>query len=178
MKLQLNDKQYDTFDMRTKGERVILITDLENLKVHTDDIYYKWKCSTISFIILVVIQCIIHAYISYFNLIDCENKINHVNETNYKGDRVSKDITNICASYVMHIVLIIGYFIIAFATAFKQTVISFKVFEIYLMIMLISNLFFSFVNTRNLYHVLENIIMFLIVKYLKLLREEYEKICL
>ncbi len=136
---------YQTIDMHTKGDRVIFISDSETLKIFRDDIYNKLKYSTISFSFLLLLQLFGHSYISYYNLIDCENKINRVHESYTKRD-ISKDITYICASYVMHIFLMIGYFIIAFVTTYKQSKICFHVFEIYLMIMFISDLFFSFLN--------------------------------
>jgi hypothetical protein len=169
--MKLNEKDnYDTFDMHQSGDRIILITDLENLKNYQEEIDNKLKCTIIWILIYLSIQIFCHSYISYYNLMDCEHKIKNYNKQD-------KDLTYVCATYMMHIFLIIGYFVIASITLYKQSRITFQIFEIYIMIMLIADLFFSHINSKSFYHVVENILTFLIFKYLKFLRDEYEKFC-
>lgn len=145
---------YQTIDMRNKGDRIILITDSETLKIYGNDVKCKWMHSTIAFTILLFLQLAVHTYISYYNLQECENTINKINSNEFRNDSInsrnsrnsSKDITYICASYLMHIFFMFGYFFIAFITTYKQTRICFQIFEIYIMIMFISDMFFSFLN--------------------------------
>jgi hypothetical protein len=140
-----NDSCYNTIDLMNKGDRIILITDSETLKIYGNDVKCKWMYSTIAFTFLLFLQLTAHSYISYYNLQECENKINTLNNSGLGKDS-SKDITYICASYLMHIFLMVGYFFIAFVTTYKQSRICFQIFEIYLMIMFISDMFFSFLN--------------------------------
>jgi len=142
---------YQTIDMRNKGDRIILITDSETLKIYGNDVKCKWMYSTIAFTILLFLQLAVHTYVSYYNLQECENTINKINSNEFRKDsrnsrNSSKDITYICASYLMHIFFMFGYFFIAFITTYKQTRICFQIFEIYIMIMFISEMFFSFLN--------------------------------
>lgn len=140
------NNEYDTFlDMYTRGDKVILVTDKDNLKIFRDGIQSKLQIATAGFVLFLICQLLLHVYLSFHNLRDCENKINSLQQTT-KMTEATKDITYICASYVMHIFLIIGYFIIAFITTYKQSRILFQVLEIYIIIMFISDLFFSFIN--------------------------------
>jgi hypothetical protein len=140
--------KYNTFlDLHvSKGDKLLLITDHEKFKLFSDDIYSKWKWATISFVILLIIQLFGHSYLSYFNLKDCESKIYKIKEGSLKIDFNNKDITYICASYVGHIFMLLGYFIIGFFTCYKQTKICFQIFEVYIVIMFISDLFFCLIN--------------------------------
>ncbi len=137
---------YNTIDIQQRGDRLILITDSENFKLYREDVQHKWIISTYAIFSLVFLQLVVHGYLSYFNLVDCESKINSFNESHTRSDRTSKEITYICASYLMHIFLLVGYFFLAFLTIIKQNAVSFQVLEIYLVIMFVSDLFFSFIN--------------------------------
>lgn len=142
----LSNDGYNTIDMHTRGDKIILITNPESLKNFRDDIYNKWKCSSYAIFLLLIMQLFVHSYLSYNDLMDCELKINTFNQINTRVDKSSKEITFICASYLMHIFFMIGYFFLAFFTIFKQNNVGFLVFEIYLVIMIISDFFFSFIN--------------------------------
>jgi hypothetical protein len=149
--LKLDDfykADYNTIDFLTKGEKIILITDMNNLKLFSNEIAKKIQIATISFSFFLFFQFLIHVYLSYTNLIECENRINHHQQylESYDIDRHSKEISYICATYLMNVFLLIGYFVIAIFTLIKQTNIFFQVFEIYIIIMFISDIFFSFVN--------------------------------
>lgn len=149
IKLDCNSNNYNTIiDMFVKGDRLILITDKENFKLYRATVESKVKMATRCFFVVLIFQLLLHGVLAFYNLNDCEAKINYANQ-NMKineNNLNTKDITYICASYLMHIFLMIGYFIIAFTTTYKQSRILFQVFEIYIIIMLISDFFFSFVN--------------------------------
>jgi hypothetical protein len=138
------NNEYNTFDLQAKGDKLILITDSINLKIYRENIFKKIYLISLLFCITLFLQLLMHVYLSYNNLIDCEAKINHISKT-YDNNN-TKEISYICASYLMHIFLLIGYFIISILTVYKQSGILFQVFEIYIIIMFISDLFFSFVN--------------------------------
>lgn len=149
--LKLDDfykSDYNTIDFHTKGDKLILITDHQNLKLFSNQISKKIQLATTSFSIFLLFQFFIHFYMSYSNLIECENRINHHKQYmhSYDIDRHSKEISYICATYLMNVFLLIGYFVIAIFTISKQTSILFQVFEIYIIIMFIADIFFSFVN--------------------------------
>jgi hypothetical protein len=149
--LKLDDfykADYNTIDLISKGDKIILITDRNNLKLFSHEIAKKIQLTTISFSIFLFFQLLIHFYQSYSNLIECENRINHHQQylESYDIDRHSKEISYICATYLMNVFLLIGYFVIAIFTLIRQTNIFFQVFEIYIIIMFISDIFFSLVN--------------------------------
>jgi hypothetical protein len=105
-----------TIDIHKRGDRLILVTDSDNLKVYRDDIYQKWKLSSYAIFSLFFLQLITHFYLSYHNLIDCETKINRLYQIHIRMEKNSKEITYICASYLMHIFLMVGYFFLVFLT--------------------------------------------------------------
>ncbi len=138
---------YETFlDFKTQGDKFLLVTDSESFNTHRDDIHSKWKIATLCYLILLFMQVLTHSYLSYHTLKDCESRINYINENSIRGDSITRDASYICASYLMHVILIVGYFIIAFITTYKQTKLTFQIFEMYILIMFLSDLFFTFVN--------------------------------
>jgi len=149
--LKLDDfykADYNTIDFISRGDKLILITDINNLKRFSHEIGKKIKITTITFSFFIFFQILFHFYMSYSNLIECENRVNHHQQylESYDLDRHSKEISYICATYLMNVFLLIGYFVIAIFTLIRQTNIFFQVFEIYIIIMFISDIFFSFVN--------------------------------
>ena len=139
---------YNSIDFHSSGDKLIIITDLNNLKEFSNQIGKKILIATISFSLFLLIQLVLHFFSTCSNLLDCENRINHHQQymQSYDIDRHSKEISYICATYLMNVFLLIGYFLLATLTLSKQTNTLFQIFEIYIIVMFISDIFFSFVN--------------------------------
>ena len=139
---------YNSIDFHSSGDKLILITDLNNLKEFSNQISKKIRIATISFSFFLLIQFVLHFFLTCSNLLDCENRINHHQQYmhSYDIERHSKEISYICATYLMNVFLLIGYFLLTTITLSKQSNILFQILEIYIIIMFISDIFFSFVN--------------------------------
>ena len=178
MKFNDEHNNYATIiDLKTNNNNHIFISNFESLKEYNQIISDKFNFARRIFQTVLVVEFIIHAILSYYNLKECEERIGKITYNSYYLDnQQNKSINYICASYLIHIFLMLGYFIISFITICKPNKLNFKVLEIYIIIMMITDLFFSFVNQRNLYFALEGVINLLLVKYVKFLHTELSKV--
>ncbi len=177
MKFNEEAKDYSTIvALKTNNNNFIFVSDIESLKEYNTIISDKFRFASRLFQAVIILEFVIHTILSYYNLKECEERIGKITYNNYYLDSSNKNINYICASYLIHIFLMLGYFIIALITICKPSKLNFKVFELYIIIMMITDLFFGFVNQRNLYFALEGVINLLLVKYLKYLHREMTKV--
>ena len=164
-------------DLKTHNDNYIFVNNIDSLKEYNKVIGNKIAIANILFKIILATEIVIHSILSYYNLRECEEKIGKMTYNNYYLDKShQKSINFVCASYLIHIFLMLGYFLIGFITIYKPNKLNFKVFEIYIITMMVTDLFFSFVNQRNLYFALEGVINLLLVKYLRFLHFELNKV--
>jgi len=176
-----NNKQSYNYNSLLDVELEKNTTKEKHNQNYKNEIEKKLICATKAYLLLLITLLTNHAYLAYNNYRDCENKIeifnnNFKSSNHYEINSNSKEVIYICSSYLMHVCLIVGFFLIAFITIIRQTTILFNVFEVYIIIIVISDFFFSFLNPINMVHVCENMINFVIVRYIKFLNEEMNRI--
>jgi hypothetical protein len=173
---KLNNSYNTITDYKAKSDVVIFISDIDQLKEFQKDFQKKMTLAILCFALFLIIECSLHFYYSYFNLLECQNKFNNLPFNPFHFTVQHHHTKKQCASNIIHLFMIVGYFTIGFITISRQSKISFEILEIYILIMCITDLFFSFENPRNLYFVFEEIMNFFIVKYLRYLRDELNKV--
>ena len=71
--------QFNTFvDIHSIEKNNLFITDIDQLKLYKNNLEYKLNFNTIIFTLIMIIQSIIHVYVSYLNLKYCKTKIKEV----------------------------------------------------------------------------------------------------
>jgi hypothetical protein len=173
--LQTEQGNYSTFiDVKPRSGNPVFVLDMNSLQEYLKEIKQKIKIAVGIFIIFLTVQFILQCYLSFNNLKDCDNKITEISGMTDHIHHYSKGITYLCASYIIHIFFQIGFFTVAFLALYKQSKLTYQIFEIYILVMSMSDIFLCFLNSYNFYHIIENALNYLFLKYLIFLQSELD----
>jgi len=72
-------KHFNTFiDYPIEDKKSPLTTDIDKISVYKEKLEYRLKVNTLIFFCILVVQSIVHMYVSYLNYVFCQSKIKDV----------------------------------------------------------------------------------------------------
>ena len=73
-------KQFNTFiDIHTIEKKNLFITDIDQLTKYKENLKFKLILNSIIFSLILIIQSVVHLFLSYQSFKFCQSKINEVN---------------------------------------------------------------------------------------------------
>jgi hypothetical protein len=172
MKQEVSNADYSTIlNIYTSDDRFIFVNNPGKMLEYKNKLLAKIWLTDFFFKLWLLFEIIIHTI--YFH-----NTLNSVNDTLNNFTPVKEKLfnTSVCAFYLIQIFSMLGYLVLRILTLISAKDEFFKIFEAYILVMIFSDVLFSFFNSYNVLFMFEGFINYLAVKYLRFLHKELNKV--
>lgn len=142
----LINKNYHTIDVKDYQGNLVLVSNIKLLNEFKNTLKLKKLCAVSVFVFILIVDCIIQSYVSYLNYKDCQTKIATAENIYENPEHNYSKIISVCVSYLIHMFLTFGFFIVAFLALWKQTKLSYQVFEVFILVMFICDMILSVIT--------------------------------